>query len=127
MAAHGASGGYVVTSGTFTAPAVAFARSVNLRLIDGPALEAMIRQAQQARRAGVQPPSGDVSQATATTPRPAAPIAAVQAPFCPTCTFDGGQAGPARSQRGTHVLELQALPGVPRHAARVARPRDSPL
>jgi len=55
-------------------------------LIDGPSLEAMIRQAQQGRRAGVQPTSGDVSQAVPVTPRPAAPVAAVLPPLCPLCS-----------------------------------------
>jgi restriction system protein len=85
VSAHGAAGGFVVTSGTFTAPAVDFARDVGLQLLDGPALEAMIRQAQQARRAGVQPRK-PVSPAPALIPRRAPPAAAVQAPFCPKCS-----------------------------------------
>lgn len=43
MAAHGATGGFVVTSGRFTRPAVEFAEGRNLTLIDGPQLHAMIR------------------------------------------------------------------------------------
>lgn len=45
MAAEGASGGYVVTSGRFTGVAVAFAKGRNLHLLDGAALLAMIQQA----------------------------------------------------------------------------------
>jgi len=86
---HGAAGGYVVTSGTFTVPAADFARDVGLQLIDGPALEAMIRRAQQARRAGAQPARELVSPAAPTSrrnaPRVAPPAAAVQPPACPTC------------------------------------------
>jgi restriction system protein len=84
VAAHGAAGGYVVTSGKFTAPAADFARSVGLQLIDGAALEAMIRRAQQARRAGVESRQR-VSPAAPVTPRAPAPAAAVLAPFCPKC------------------------------------------
>jgi len=47
MAAHGATGGFVVTSGRFTKPAVDFARGLNLTLIDGPQLHAMIQQVPQ--------------------------------------------------------------------------------
>ena len=84
VAAHGAGGGYVVTSGKFTAPAADFARSVGLRLIDGPALEVMIRQAQQARRAGGEPRE-PASPTAPMTLRAAAPVAAVVPPLCPLC------------------------------------------
>ena len=47
MAAHGATGGFVVTSGQFTKPAIDFARGLNLTLIDGPQLHAMIQQVPQ--------------------------------------------------------------------------------
>jgi restriction system protein len=47
IAAHGATGGFVVTSGRFTKPAVDFARGLNLTLIDGPKLHAMIQQVPQ--------------------------------------------------------------------------------
>ena len=47
MAAHGATGGFVVTSGRFTKPAIDFARGLNLTLIDGPQLHAMIQQVPQ--------------------------------------------------------------------------------
>ncbi len=42
MAAEGAAGGFVVTSGVFTADARSFAKGLNIELIDGPALQAMI-------------------------------------------------------------------------------------
>lgn len=45
MAARGAAGGFVVTSGTFTSDAIAFAEGRNLKLIDGPKLFGLIRQA----------------------------------------------------------------------------------
>ena len=46
MAAKGAAGGFVVTSGTFTADATAFASGRNVILINGTKLHEMIRNAQ---------------------------------------------------------------------------------
>lgn len=46
MAAEGATGGYVVTSGVFTQEAKSFAEGKNIYLIDGPELTTMIRQVQ---------------------------------------------------------------------------------
>ncbi|MCA2999726.1 MAG: restriction endonuclease [Rhodocyclaceae bacterium] len=45
MAAHGAVGGFVVTSGSFTADAIEFASGRNVILVDGPVLYDMIRRA----------------------------------------------------------------------------------
>lgn len=50
MAAGGAAGGFVVTSGRFTDEATAFASGRNVKLIDGPKLHGLIRQAQSAGR-----------------------------------------------------------------------------
>lgn len=47
MAARGATGGFVVTSGRFTAEAKAFAEGRNVQLVDGPRLFYMIKQAKQ--------------------------------------------------------------------------------
>ena len=41
----GASGGFVVTSGRFTAGAEAFAKARNVQFLDGPKLERMLKQA----------------------------------------------------------------------------------
>lgn len=49
MAAKGATGGFVVTSGRFTADAKEFAQGRNIKLIDGPGLFAMIQRARQAQ------------------------------------------------------------------------------
>ena len=49
MAAEGAAGGFVVTSGRFTEEAKRFANGRNVKLVDGPALHGLIRQAQAAR------------------------------------------------------------------------------
>jgi restriction system protein len=72
MAAKGAAGGFVVTSGKFTADALEFARGRNVSLVDGDKLFAML----QAARAGIK------NSAVVQTP-PGAPSAA--APSCPAC------------------------------------------
>ena len=77
MAANGAAGGFVVTSGRFTPEAKAFAMGRNVTLIDGPGLQLMIGQA-TAARAGSAKATG--SPAAAHT---AAPVAA---PPCPICS-----------------------------------------
>jgi len=69
MADRGAQGGYVVTSGRFTAEAAAFARGKPIELVDGPALHDLIRD--------VEP--------TAAATRPTASIDA-GTPTCPVCT-----------------------------------------
>lgn len=69
MAAQGAAGGFVVTSGVFTAEAQAFAKGLNIELIDGVALAEMIDQALA---------TGQTIK-TASTPEPAL------VPVCPLC------------------------------------------
>lgn len=77
MAARGATGGFVVTSGRFTDEAVSFASGRNLTLVDGPKLHGLLRQAQAATdRSSTRP-----AAATA-APSRAAPI---QVPSCPVC------------------------------------------
>ena len=69
MTAQGAAGGFVVTSGVFTVEARAFAEGLNIELIDGTALAAMIDQAC----------SADVSRPVMAVPAPATE------PACPLC------------------------------------------
>lgn len=45
MLARGANGGFVVTSGRFTEEAIAFVEGRNVRLVDGPKLKGLMRQA----------------------------------------------------------------------------------
>jgi len=76
MAAKGATGGFVVTSGRFTEDAKAFADGRNVELVDGPKLFAMIKQAKQA--------------IATKSPQPTAPSIASVAkseigPPCPQC------------------------------------------
>lgn len=56
MAAEGAAGGFVVTSGVFTQEAKSFAKGKNIGLIDGAELTTMIKSTkQQCRTADIQP------------------------------------------------------------------------
>ena len=76
MAAKGATGGFVVTSGRFTEDAKAFAEGRNVQLVDGPKLFAMIKQAKQSLTATAQQP--------ASKPQMTQPKAAIE-PICPQC------------------------------------------
>ncbi|MGB9130079.1 MAG: restriction endonuclease, partial [Thiobacillus sp.] len=69
MAAEGATGGYVVTSGVFTDEARAFAAGRNIELLDGKALHTLIR--------GVSVPAKAVAASPAATP--------AGSPACPVC------------------------------------------
>jgi restriction system protein len=83
MAARGAAGGFVVTSGRFTEDAVAFASGRNISLIDGSELMKLIREARSAEArplpAASKPPT-QMPAAPAVTPP-----AAQAAPPCPIC------------------------------------------
>ena len=76
MAAKGATGGFVVTSGRFTDDAKAFADGRNVQLVDGPKLFALIKLAKQSLTATAQQP--------ASKPHMAQPKAAIE-PICPQC------------------------------------------
>lgn len=78
MAAQGAAGGFLVTSGRFTEDAAAFAAGRNVRLVDGPKLFGLLQQA-KASMAQKRPASSPVSDAV----RPA--VAAHDSPACPLC------------------------------------------
>lgn len=84
MAARGATGGFVVTSGRFTDEAVSFASGRNVNLVDGPKLHGLIRQA----KAGIDrlpARSGSSSSAAAAPAVPPNP-APMQAASCPLCS-----------------------------------------
>lgn len=94
MAARGAASGCVVTSGHFTAAARDFAAGRNLRLIDGAALQALLRDAQRAP--AVPAPTAVRPTAPQASVRPAA---SAEPPACPQC----GQAMVRRTAtRGAH-------------------------
>jgi len=69
MAANGASGGFVVTSGVFTDEARAFAVGRNIELLDGKALHALIRGVSVPDQAAPVPPL----------------YVTTGVPFCPVC------------------------------------------
>ncbi|ABE45266.1 restriction endonuclease [Polaromonas sp. JS666] len=76
MAAKGAAGGFVVTSGMFTEDATAFAAGRNITLIDGSRLLGLLAQAKAARRTVNEPPRRAFD---APVPLPSATLA------CPAC------------------------------------------
>ena len=76
MAAKGAAGGFVVTSGRCTDEAIAFASGRNVTLIDGPKLHGMIRQAQGSARP---------EQDAANSDQAAKGAPPSEAPTCPAC------------------------------------------
>lgn len=77
MAARGAAGGFVVTSGQFTDEAEAFARGRNIRLFNGTALLQLIRNGRPAL-APLPPVSHGAQQASAPLTQ--------EAPACPACS-----------------------------------------
>lgn len=83
MAAQGAAGGFVVTSGRFTEDARSFAEGRNVKLVDGPKLHALILQAQNAKATPLTPPSRPAAAAPAAATAPAS--ADGHAPACPIC------------------------------------------
>lgn len=81
MTARGATGGAIVTGGTFTPDAMAFAAECKVQLVDGAVLPDLLRQAKAARA-----PSSAAEQARArAAARSAATEAAQSQPTCPTC------------------------------------------
>lgn len=83
MAARGAAGGFVVTSGRFTDAAAAFAKGRNVQLIDGTRLRALIQSARDASPTSVTP-----AGPAAALPSNAGPATttAPSVPKCPLCT-----------------------------------------
>ena len=77
MTAEGATGGFVVTSGTFSADAKAFAQGRNVQLVDGPKLFGLLQQARNSLKT-----SAPAAQAR---PVATAPVAAPTVPVCPIC------------------------------------------
>lgn len=80
MAAKGAAGGFVVTSGRFTEEATRFSSGRNVSLVDGAKLHGLIQQARAAR------PRGSAATATAAPTIEPADAARSVIPSCPICT-----------------------------------------
>ena len=78
MAATGATGGFVVTSGRFADDASRFASGRNVRLIDGPKLFALIKQAMQSTTA-------IACLQIVSSPQQTAPLSAATESNCPQC------------------------------------------
>jgi restriction system protein len=78
MAAKGAAGGFVVTSGRFTEDAIAFASGRNMTLVDGPKLHGLLRQA----KAGIE--RSPLRTAAASSAQPG--VTPTQASSCPLCS-----------------------------------------
>lgn len=78
MAAQGAAGGFVVTSGRFTQDAVDFAQGRNVRLVDGSKLLGLLQQARKARE-----DRKDFASAPTRSSEPS--VVAEEAPLCPRC------------------------------------------
>ncbi|QDZ29565.1 restriction endonuclease [Noviherbaspirillum sp. UKPF54] len=92
MAAHGASGGFVVTSGRFTDAATEFAQGRNLKLMDGPVLMKLIKHATATRQAtAVNRTVGNVNSTVST---------AFGTPSCPRCAKAMVQRS---AKKGTHA------------------------
>ena len=85
MAARGAAAGIVVTSGQFTGEAHAFAQGRNVQLIDGPALEGLIRKARAESQGRSTRSSAQPVPPTAAEPASPGPNPSVTAPSCPAC------------------------------------------
>lgn len=82
MAAKGAAGGFVVTSGRFTPEAEAFASGRNLRLLDGPQLHRLLKQARGSSFA-----KPDDHNQTREAPNASPQAAKTAAPTCPNRTW----------------------------------------
>jgi restriction system protein len=79
MAAQGAAGGFVVTSGRFTADAVDFAAGRNLQLVDGSRLFGMLQQARAAA-------SAHGKAMAPASPGWAGSAGVTESPACPKCS-----------------------------------------
>lgn len=77
MVTKGAAGGFVVTSGIFTAEAQSFAKGQNIELIDGSMLTAMIEKAHGVTSSKVDRATKDVPEST--------PSTTTAVPSCPQC------------------------------------------
>ena len=92
MAANGAAGGFVVTSGRFTDEAVAFANGRNVKLVDGSRLFGLLQQARSALPAK--------PHQAAATPQATAPATDAAPPACPSC---GAAMVQRTAKRGAHA------------------------
>ena len=103
MAAKGAAGGFVVTSGRFTEDATAFANGRNIKLIDGRLLHGLLSQAKNSAGASQQASPQNSNQAPLRpSPQTIASQSPVQlaTPACPSC---GSSMAKRKARRGVNV------------------------
>lgn len=104
MAAKGAAGGFVVTSGRFTDEAIAFASGRNIKLIDGTLLHGLITQAKNARNAAHGAVPGKPTSAPATAvARPTHAAAATTESLPPSCPTCGSTMTKRKATRGANI------------------------
>ena len=84
MAAKGASGGFVITSGRFTQEASSFAQGRNVKLIDGEHLHALLQRARTGLARSQVPPIA--SPIPVPTPPAEVGVAESRATSCPSCS-----------------------------------------
>lgn len=82
MAAKGAAGGMVVTSGRFTEPAIEFAKGRNIKLINGDELHAMIRETKMVSPDLSEPTTNSIRENSRPIQRPVM----LNSPDCPLCS-----------------------------------------
>lgn len=82
MAAQGAAGGFVVTSGVFTPDARSFAEGRNIEFVDGKVLSAMLKKT---RAAGASISRAAASTTAAPTFGDSASAPSISDPACPRC------------------------------------------
>ncbi|HSI50271.1 MAG TPA: restriction endonuclease [Ideonella sp.] len=86
MAAQGAAGGFVVTSGHFSREAEAFAEGRNVRLVDGLQLQGLIRQVERARKEACAGRGAPGARGLASPTPQSQPQQLPATPPCPVCT-----------------------------------------
>lgn len=95
VAAQGASGGYLVTSGVFTQEAWAFAQLCNIELVDGEKLSSLIREVEGSTAKGPTRADGGVPDQSQRTPDSGRPP-------CPQC---GSAMARRTARRGSRAGE----------------------
>lgn len=111
MQARGAVGGFVLSAGRFSREATAAAGSYNIRLVDGPALRALLQQGQAQAARSERAEGTDTEPAPLELPRAAAPAAKlwavapaeVSADLALPCPLCGGDMKKRLAKRGVNA------------------------
>lgn len=107
MKARGAVGGFVLSSGRFSREATVVASGLNIRLVDGPALQALLQQgrAQVARSERVQPAVDAPEAAPVAAPHqpPVVAPVGVSGELVLPCPLCGGDMKKRRAKRGVNA------------------------